>query len=90
MSRPIKRNMANSKRTRKNLQAEKDRIEYAEAQQSESSDRLERFRKFMSANGKGPIKEFDSALFDTCIDKVIIGGKDKGGSRGSLPDDFCI
>jgi hypothetical protein len=33
----------------------------------------------MSANGKGPIKEFDSALFDTCIDKVVIGGKDKGG-----------
>jgi hypothetical protein len=63
----------------KNLQAEKDRMEFAEAQQSESSDRLERFRKFMSANGKGPIKEFDSALFDTCIDKVIIGGKDKGG-----------
>jgi hypothetical protein len=54
-------------------------LEFAEAQQSESSDRLERFRKFMSANGKGPIKEFDAALFDTCIDKVIIGGKDKGG-----------
>ena len=33
----------------------------------------------MSANGKGSIKEFDSALFVTCIDKVIIGGKDKGG-----------
>ena len=63
----------------KNLQAEKDRIEYAEAQQSESSGRLERFWKFVAANGKGPIKVFDAALFDALIDKVIIGGKDEGG-----------
>jgi len=74
----------------KNLQAEKDRMEFAEAQQSESSDRLERFRKFISANGKGPIKEFDSALFDTCIDKVIIGGKDKGGNEDSYQMTFIF
>ena len=74
----------------KNLQAEKDRMEFAEAQQSESSDRLERFRKFISANGKGPIKEFDSALFDTCIDKVVIGGKDKGGNEDSYQMTFIF
>jgi Site-specific recombinases, DNA invertase Pin homologs len=57
----------------KKLLEEKDKIGYAEQAMAEESARIEGFKKAVTLNGKSPLKEFDPSIFETCIEKVIIG-----------------
>lgn len=71
-------------REAKTLQEEKDKIGYAEQAFAEKVARIDGFNKAVAANGKSPLKEFDPSIFETCIQKVIVGGKGKNG----LPDPY--
>lgn len=47
---------------------------------------LKTFREKVLSTSQGKISEFDQSIFDTLVDKVIVGGKDEKGE----PDSFAL
>ena len=61
------------------LEKEKEQLNLQGSSEADAITKLEAFRKAATKDGGGKMTNFDPDVFDTCIEKIIVGGKGDDG-----------